>query len=76
MKQSYTEEATQLFRKPKGQIPYSKSTCPVPDKFSPQATNQLFQIFFIVVPYILKSITVHSPTDALFIKIGQVYNLI
>jgi hypothetical protein len=54
MKQSYSEEANsglpiQLFRKPKGQIPYSKSPCPVPDKFSPQATNGLFKINFNII---------------------------
>lgn len=46
MKQSYSEEANsglpiQLFRKPKDRIPYSKSTGPVPDKFSPQVTNRI-----------------------------------
>jgi hypothetical protein len=45
----YSEEANsglpiQLSRKPKDQIPYSKSPCPVPHKFSPQATNRLFKI--------------------------------
>lgn len=54
MKERYSEEANsglpiQLFRKPKGQIPHSKSPCPVPDKFSPQATNQLFKTNFNII---------------------------
>jgi hypothetical protein len=54
MKKSYYEEANngspiQLFRKPKGQIPYSKSPSPVPDKFTPQAKNGLFKINFNII---------------------------
>jgi hypothetical protein len=54
MKERYSKEANsglpiQLFRKPKGQMPYNQSPCPVPDKFSAQAMNRLFKINFNIV---------------------------